>query len=149
MPTKILITHYSLLITHHSSLFLGQVKALKLQRQQMILELVTESPIMTQEDLAVALRTRGVQATQATISRDIKGLQLVKTPVGGAFYRYTLPQGGPPDRPETTTVCVAFSGWLRQIQFQRESGCNPHYSGAAQGVASALDHSGWSEISAL
>jgi len=120
---------------------------LKLRRQQLIMEIINEIPIVTQEDLADALRAKGIHATQATISRDIKELQLVKTPVGGDSYRYAKPQGGQPDPAriydrlrrlfQEAVVKYDFSGNLVVIHT---------LPGAAQGVASALDQSGWREI---
>ena len=61
---------------------------MKSARQVAILEIIAEHPVETQEGLADALRDRGFQVTQATISRDIKELRLVKvlSPDGG--YRY-------------------------------------------------------------
>jgi transcriptional regulator of arginine metabolism len=124
-----------------------EVNPLKLRRHQLILEIINEGPIMTQEDLAEALKARGITATQATISRDIKELQLVKTPVGGDSYRYAKPQGGQPDPGrvhdrlrrlfQEAVVKYDFSGNLVVIHT---------LPGAAQGVASALDQSGWREI---
>jgi transcriptional regulator of arginine metabolism len=123
------------------------VKALKLQRQQLILELIKERPIMTQEELAGALRARGIQATQATISRDIKELQLVKTPLGGDFYRYALQQGGSGDPARIyDRLRHIFQEGFVKYDFSENLVVIHTIPGAAQGVASAMDHSGWSEI---
>ena len=51
---------------------------MKGKRQQEILEIVAQRDIETQEQLLEELRSRGFTATQATISRDIKELRLVK-----------------------------------------------------------------------
>jgi transcriptional regulator of arginine metabolism len=56
----------------------------KERRQQAILELVRERPVQTQHELAQALAERGHPATQATVSRDIQDLGLVRT---GSGYR--------------------------------------------------------------
>ena len=47
----------------------------KVERQQLIREIITKSQIERQDDLVAALKDRGVRATQATISRDIKESQ--------------------------------------------------------------------------
>ena len=62
--------------------------SMKNARQAMILNLVNEREIRTQEELAEILREQGVNVTQATVSRDIKELRLLKilSPSGG--YRY-------------------------------------------------------------
>lgn len=61
-------------------------------RQRKIRELVREREIETQEELVEALRQEGMQVTQATVSRDIKELQLIKVPLGNGRYKYALPQ---------------------------------------------------------
>ena len=52
------------------------------RRQAAILELVQSKPVRTQQELAAELAARGLPATQATISRDISDLHLVRTPDG-------------------------------------------------------------------
>jgi transcriptional regulator of arginine metabolism len=56
-----------------------------------ILELVRNGVIETQEDLAADLRRFGIDVTQATVSRDIKELHLVKVATGDGRYRYAVP----------------------------------------------------------
>ena len=51
---------------------------MKTKRHSKILELISEKDIATQEDLLVYLRESGFDVTQATVSRDIKELRLVK-----------------------------------------------------------------------
>ena len=63
----------------------------KARRHQRILDIVRSKPIQTQEDLSAELAREGMSVTQATISRDIKELRLVKAPVGDGSYRYTVP----------------------------------------------------------
>lgn len=58
--------------------------ATKAERHSAILELVNHGKVHTQQDIAAALARRGVRATQATISRDIQELGLVRS---GAGYR--------------------------------------------------------------
>lgn len=57
-------------------------------RQNMILQLISEHNIKTQESLVQHLKDAGFKVTQATISRDIKELHLIKTPVGDGTYKY-------------------------------------------------------------
>lgn len=61
-------------------------------RQACIADIVRAHPVATQEELARHLRARGFRATQATISRDIKEMGLVKVPGEDGRYRYALPQ---------------------------------------------------------
>ena len=63
---------------------------MKGKRQQEILRIIEERDIDTQDQLLAELRARGVQSTQATISRDIKELHLIKEPAGQGKYRYAV-----------------------------------------------------------
>ena len=62
---------------------------MKAVRQNLILEIIEQEAIETQEELADALNARGVQVTQATVSRDIKELRLLKTLSPNGKYKYT------------------------------------------------------------
>lgn len=63
---------------------------MKTDRQSMILSIIEKEDIDTQEQLQQRLQDQGVRCTQATISRDIKQLHLIKEPVGQGRYRYTV-----------------------------------------------------------
>jgi transcriptional regulator of arginine metabolism len=60
----------------------------KSKRQQEILDIIAAEEIETQEQLLEALKARGITTTQATISRDIKQLHLVKELTTGGVYKY-------------------------------------------------------------
>ena len=62
---------------------------MKFKRQAAILDIITSNEIKTQEELSAHLRDRGYNATQATISRDIKELRIVKELTSFGTYRYT------------------------------------------------------------
>ena len=64
---------------------------MKNSRQQKILELIERYDIDTQELMIEKLRESGINATQTTISRDIRELKLVKGISSGGVYRYILP----------------------------------------------------------
>lgn len=64
---------------------------MKAKRQKKILELIAEKSIETQEQLLQELRESGYKSTQATVSRDIKELRIIKTLDGLGGYRYTAP----------------------------------------------------------
>ena len=63
---------------------------MKVSRQSVILELVARRDVTSQEQLRELLRARGIEATQATLSRDIRDLGLVKAAADGA-YRLACP----------------------------------------------------------
>lgn len=75
---------------------IGHSLSIKPRRQARILDIVRREIIETQEQLAESLRDTGVAATQATVSRDIRELGLIKVPTGDGRHRYALPDSGSP-----------------------------------------------------
>ncbi|MDD5930967.1 MAG: arginine repressor [Oscillospiraceae bacterium] len=63
---------------------------MKNDRPAMILEIISQENIETQEQLLGRLCQRGIRCTQATISRDIKQMHLIKEPVGHGVYKYAV-----------------------------------------------------------
>ncbi|MBM7542446.1 transcriptional regulator AhrC/ArgR [Amphibacillus cookii] len=61
------------------------------QRHIKIREYITNHDVETQDELVDALRSQGYHVTQATVSRDIKELHLVKVPMSNGGYKYSLP----------------------------------------------------------
>lgn len=70
---------------------------MKSTRQNAILELIREKDIETQEELADELRRRDFKVTQATVSRDIRELRLLKVLTSGGTYKYAAS-----DKPENS-----------------------------------------------
>lgn len=70
----------------------GGTRDEKKERHRLITRLLSEQDIQKQEDFVELLKDRGVSVTQATISRDIKELKLVKVPSQKGGYRYSIPQ---------------------------------------------------------
>ena len=66
---------------------------MKSQRQAKIMEIISTRNVETQEQLLESLREAGYHSTQATISRDIKELRIVKELTSMGTYRYTTSQG--------------------------------------------------------
>ena len=64
---------------------------MKSQRQAKIMEIISTRNVETQEQLLAALQKEGFRGTQATISRDIKELRIVKELTSLGTYRYTTP----------------------------------------------------------
>lgn len=63
---------------------------MKSKRQEEILRIITEMDVETQDQLLEQLRSRGISSTQATISRDIKELHLIKEPTKYGAYKYVV-----------------------------------------------------------
>lgn len=112
---------------------------MKNARQEKLLQIISEEAIETQEQLLQRLEALGIHSTQATISRDIKQLHLVKEPTGHGGYRYTV---------SAHKVKLNFADKLRTIF--RESVVSVDAAqnivvvktieGMAQGAAFALDN---------
>jgi len=64
---------------------------MKGQRHLKIRDILNTQEVETQDDLVNALRVAGFQVTQATVSRDIKDLHLIKVPLDNGGYKYSLP----------------------------------------------------------
>lgn len=62
----------------------------KYDRQRIILSLIEDNAVETQEELAELLKQNGIVATQATISRDIKELRITKVQTEHGVYKYTV-----------------------------------------------------------
>lgn len=112
----------------------------KTLRQRAILEAVRSGPIGNQEDLQRALRKRGFRVGQATLSRDIRDLNLSKTAAG-----YALPQGdaGAPALPPVKRLAREFVLDVRQAQNLLVV---KTVIGSAQPVAAAMDEQAWDEV---
>lgn len=67
---------------------------MKADRQALIREIVESQSIQTQEELAEALRMRGMVVTQATVSRDIREMHLLKVLAEDGSYRYATMEKG-------------------------------------------------------
>ena len=78
----------------------------KAYRQKKIREIITARSIERQEDLVGALNELGLQVTQATISRDIKEMQLIKVPAENGGYRYALPVMQHRDEPDQLGTAI-------------------------------------------
>ena len=66
----------------------------KTKRQRLLLDIISKNEVDTQEDILALLLENGLQVTQATVSRDINELGLVKTAGFEKKYRYVLPDNG-------------------------------------------------------
>lgn len=118
---------------------------MKNNRQAMIVSIIKELIIGTQEELGEILKSRNIQVTQATLSRDIKELGLVKVPTLDGRYRYSLPQDRTPGdlmrraqrMLEDAVIAIDSSENIIVIKTM---------SGTAQGVAAAFDEMEWPEV---
>ena len=117
---------------------------MKALRQAAILDIVDNDPVVSQELLRVKLRQRGVDATQATLSRDLKELGLVKRASDGAYQRPDAPAralgGG------ESSLRRAVTDYLRNVDRVRELVVVKTGIGEAQMLALAIDGAGVPEV---
>ena len=110
---------------------------MKSRRHAKILEIIGEHPVETQDELLTRLKYEGYKATQATISRDIKDLRLVKTLGSDGKYRYMSASKSSTDiRSNFSTL---FSSSVVSIAFAQNIVVIKTLSGMAQAVCAALD----------
>ena len=111
---------------------------MKSYRQSLVLELVDGEPIYSQEQLRSQLKARGIDVTQATLSRDIRDLGLVKAAADGAYKR---PMAGaaavPPDAGAVLKRVVA--GSLRKFEVVQQLVVLQTESAQAQPLSEAID----------
>lgn len=118
---------------------------MKTQRHQKIIEIIEKKSIETQEELASELKKMGFVVTQATVSRDIKELRLIKIASGNNMYRYAVPGEK-----------ILGGGIVKNRRIFRDSVTNMDYSeniimvkttpGAAQAVALVIDNENLTEV---
>ncbi len=117
---------------------------MKSYRQSAILEIVDREAMTSQEHLRERLRARGIEATQATLSRDIRDLGLIKRPADGA-YRRAGAEGGSGVDPEVECR-TAVDDYLRRYDVVDQLVVLKTDAGQAQPLAVAIDRAGLAEI---
>ena len=116
------------------------VKQLKTNRHAKIKSIIESQKIETQDELAAALRASGIEVTQATVSRDIKELMLIKVPDAAAFPKdqNALLNSGRMERILQDSVLNLRAGGNLVVIHS--------LPGAASSVALALDYMKWPEV---
>ncbi len=117
---------------------------MKYARHAKIFELVDHNEIETQEELAVKLIAEGFKVTQATVSRDIKELRLIKVLTKSGRYKYASIQQQ--DAGITDRFIKIFKDSLINIDFAGNMVVIKTLPGAAQAAAAALDALDMNEI---
>ncbi|QHT60451.1 transcriptional regulator ArgR [Paenibacillus lycopersici] len=117
---------------------------MKSVRQMKIRELIANQIIETQEELVEALRSAGLQVTQATVSRDIKEMQLIKVPIENGRYKYSIPQ-------ETRTHSISklkrtLSDHFLHIDFTDNLVVMKCLPGTANAIGAMIDNMEWVEV---
>jgi transcriptional regulator of arginine metabolism len=117
------------------------IRMAKLARQQAIVELAHEGPLPNQQELCRILARRGFNVTQATLSRDLNELRLVKTSEG-----YVLPNGDAASAEPLPAVSRLVRDFVREVRRAQNLLVVKTIPGSAQPVAVAIDAEAWDEV---
>ena len=119
--------------------------ATRADRERRIREIIAHRAVGTQEELAAALRRQGLAVTQATVSRDIKRLGLVKVTMGDGHSRYVAP-----DRPSPIDVLRrlrhAATEYVLSVDAGEDLVVIRTLTGRANAVAAAIDEMRWDDV---
>jgi transcriptional regulator of arginine metabolism len=117
---------------------------MKARRQAAVLQLVTNEDIRSQEQLGARLRSKGYNVTQATLSRDIRDLGLVKRSADGAY----LQQGGEPQVPPAAGAALqkAMAEYASGVDCVQQLVVVRTGAGMAQPLALAIDRARLDEV---
>lgn len=117
---------------------------MKTVRQVAILDIIEKQEIETQEELAGALNARGIRVTQATVSRDIKELRLLKVLTPSGKYKYAT--GDQADNNLTDRFIRMLAESLLSVSSANNLIVVKTLSGSANVAAEALDSMHWPEV---
>jgi transcriptional regulator of arginine metabolism len=112
----------------------------KLARQQTLIELAQSGPLPSQQELCKMMAKRGFPVAQATLSRDLNQLRLVKTSEG-----YVLP-GDEASAEPLPAVSRVVREFVREVRRAQNLLVIKTIPGSAQPVAVAVDAEGWDEV---
>ncbi|NLI58927.1 MAG: arginine repressor [Clostridium sp.] len=117
---------------------------MKYNRQAKILEIIENEVIETQDEIADRLKKAGMDVTQATISRDIKELRLIKVLTSDGRYKYaTFSKEG---NIHSNRLITIFSKSYVSSDYANNIVVVKTLPGMAQACAAAIDSLGWTEI---
>lgn len=117
---------------------------MKTVRQVAILDIIEKQEIETQEELASSLNARGIRVTQATVSRDIKELWLLKVLTPSGKYKYAT--GDQADNNLTDRFIRMLAESLLSVSSANNLIVVKTLSGSANVAAEALDSMHWPEV---
>ncbi|HEV3029185.1 MAG TPA: arginine repressor [Planctomycetota bacterium] len=116
----------------------------KADRQNAILDVIAKHAVATQAELKDRLKERGIEADQATLSRDIRELGVVKASEDGAHYRYAPVEAvGPPTHVKASAILVRL---VRKIECSGNLLVVKTDPGEASPAGLALDRMSWPEV---
>ncbi len=110
---------------------------MKVKRHNKILEIIESCNIETQEELIAKLKLSGFEVTQATVSRDIRELKLLKQMSDTGTYKYVLPKNT--NNENRHVYSRALSSSIKSVDYSLNDIVVKTYPGMAQAVAAGID----------
>jgi len=121
---------------------------MKYKRHSTIIDIISTQTIETQDELIEKLKEAGYSVTQATVSRDIRELGLVKVTTKGNRYQYALPTTGQ-QHEDKTAISMKYRNIIREtirrVDYAQNLVVIGTYAGMAQAAAAAIDGMGWED----
>ncbi len=117
---------------------------MKTRRQAKILEIINSRDVETQDQLQTLLGEAGFPVTQATVSRDIKELRLIKTPDERGGYHYSVARGG--TEPISAKFHSIFGDAVINVQYAQNIVVVHCHTGMAQAACAAMDSLHWKQV---
>ncbi|HYT67421.1 MAG TPA: hypothetical protein VEL51_13425 [Vicinamibacterales bacterium] len=119
---------------------------MKSYRQSLVLELVDQEAVTSQEQLRERLHARGIEVTQATLSRDIRDLGLVKAAADGAYKRALAGETAPPSPDAAAVLKRSVASSLRKFDVVQQLVVLRTESAQAHPLAEAIDRARLAEV---
>nr|WP_317401586.1 arginine repressor [uncultured Gemmiger sp.] len=119
---------------------------MKSARHQAILHLIETYPIDRQEDLLAHLRQEGFDVTQATVSRDIRELRLIKTASGDGTYRYMAATGNGKTAHSASRFETIFRESVIGVDYAGHMVLVKCFSGMANAACEVFDSRTWDKV---
>lgn len=119
---------------------------MKSARHQTILKLIEEHPIDRQEELLRHLRAAGFDVTQATVSRDIRELRLVKTATGDGGYRYISASAHSKPAHSSNRFETIFRESVLKVDYAGNMVLVKCFSGMANAACEVFDSMHWDQV---
>ena len=106
------------------------------QRQELIIKLISENVVETQDDILALLKANGVDTTQATVSRDVKKLNLFKALDSNGNYRYLL---GNADKPDDANEALLIRSSVLSVDYALNNVVVKCRTGMANAACATID----------
>lgn len=119
---------------------------MKAYRQSLVLELVDREPITSQEQLRERLEARGIDVTQATLSRDIRDLGLVKAAADGAYKRPLVGDAAAPGPDAAAVLRRSVAGSLKKFDLVQQLVVLRTEPAQAHPLAEAIDRARLADV---